>query len=116
MMMLKMMVMTMMMMTQTCRSLRTSMSLTGRQTAVLQNITCVFCEIIAMIKKITLAILVVMVGSEDDNYDGIEKDCLTIHRVGSCVNHDNDDDDDEDNDDDDYNSDGKENYLVISRV
>ena len=37
-----MMVMRMMMMTQTCRSLRTSMSLTGRQTAVLQNITCVF--------------------------------------------------------------------------
>ena len=34
--------MAMAMATLTCRSLRTSMSLTGRQTVVLQNITCVF--------------------------------------------------------------------------
>ena len=61
-----------------------------------------------MIMKITLAILVVMVDSEDDNYDGIEKDCLTIHRVGSCVNHDNDDDDDEDNENDDERDDNED--------
>ena len=58
----------MMVMTLTSRSLRTSMSLTGRQTEVLQNITCVFSSFSLQSRSWRLVPSVYYNEDGDENY------------------------------------------------
>ena len=61
----------------TCKSLSTSMSLTGRQTAVLQNITCVW-SLLSLLQTSSAVIVIVIIKKKYEMN-------LMISRVGSDV-------------------------------